>query len=49
MRNIIQFRITRGETHYIAEGVDLPVVTQALTLDELTKNIEEAVALQLEV
>lgn len=32
----------------MAEGVDLPVVTEASTLDELAKNIEEAVALQLE-
>ncbi|MBI3627646.1 MAG: type II toxin-antitoxin system HicB family antitoxin [Candidatus Sungbacteria bacterium] len=48
MKSIIQFHIHRGETHYIAEGVDLPVVTQGKTLDELAANLKEAVALQLE-
>ncbi len=48
MRNIIQFRILRGDKYYIAEGVDFPVVTQGKTLDELTKNIEEATELCLE-
>lgn len=48
MKNIIQFRISKGDSYYIAEGVDLPIVTQAKTLDELTQNIQEAVELQLE-
>ena len=47
MKRIIQFRISKGEKYYVAEGIDLPVVTQALTLDELARNIEEAVALHL--
>ncbi len=48
MKNIIQFHIYKGESYYIAEGVDLPIVTQGKTLDELAKNIKEAVELQLE-
>lgn len=48
MKSIIQFHIYKGERQYVAEGIDLPVVTQGKTLDELAKNIEEAVALQLE-
>lgn len=48
MKNIIQFHIYKGESHYIAEGVDLPIVTQGKTLDELAENIKEAVKLQLE-
>ena len=32
----------------MAECLDLPVVTQAPTLDELAENIREAVGLQLE-
>lgn len=32
----------------MAEGVDLPVVTQGKTLDELMHNIQEAVELHLE-
>jgi len=47
MKNIIQFHIYKGEKYYVAEGVDLPVVTQAKTLDELAENIKEAVELQL--
>ncbi len=47
-KQIIQFRISRGETHYIAEGIDLPVVTQGKTFDELIENLKEAVELQLE-
>lgn len=48
MKSIVQFTISKGDTHYIAEGVNIPVVTQAATLDELTANIREALALHLE-
>src|SRR5438034_5267934 len=39
MKHTIQVRIFRGEHQYVAECLDLPVVTQALTLDELTTNV----------
>ncbi|MEX2090623.1 MAG: type II toxin-antitoxin system HicB family antitoxin [Candidatus Paceibacterota bacterium] len=48
MKRIIQFSITKGEKYYTAEGVDLPIVTQGKTLDELADNIREAVELHLE-
>ncbi|MFH1899838.1 MAG: type II toxin-antitoxin system HicB family antitoxin [Patescibacteria group bacterium] len=48
MKKIIQFHIYKGDKYYIAQGIDLPVVTQGKTLDELTNNIKEAVDLQLE-
>jgi predicted RNase H-like HicB family nuclease len=48
MKHIIQIHIYKGENQYVAEGIDLPVVTQGKTLDELTKNLQEAVELQLE-
>ena len=48
MRKVIQVRIFKGEKLYVAECLDLPVVTQAATLDELTANLREAIALQLE-
>jgi predicted RNase H-like HicB family nuclease len=48
LKRIIQVRIFRGEEQYVAECLDLPVVTQAPTLDELARNIQEAVALHLE-
>jgi predicted RNase H-like HicB family nuclease len=41
-------RIFRGDQYYVAECLDLPVTTQALTLDELAVNIREAVGLHLE-
>lgn len=48
MKKMIQVRISRGEKYYVAECLDLPIVTQAATLDELTDNLREAIALQLE-
>jgi predicted RNase H-like HicB family nuclease len=47
-RRTIQVRIFRGDKKYVADCVDLPVVTQADTLDELVANIREAIALHLE-
>jgi len=48
VKRIIQVRIFRGEKQYVAECLDLPVVTEAPTLDELAANIREAIALHLE-
>lgn len=48
MKKIIQVHIYKGEKYYIAECLDLPVVAQGKTLDELISNLKEAVALQLE-
>ncbi|MEO6392443.1 MAG: type II toxin-antitoxin system HicB family antitoxin [Pyrinomonadaceae bacterium] len=48
MNRVIQFRITKGEKFYVAECLELPVVTQGRTLDEVKANLEEAIALHLE-
>ena len=48
MKRIIQFRIYKGEKYYVAECVDLPIVTQGKTLDEVVENIREAISLHLE-
>ena len=48
VRRTIQVRIFRGETKYVAECLDLPVVTEGDTLDEVTANIREAIRLHLE-
>lgn len=48
MKNIIQVHIYKGDKYFIAECLDLPVVTQGRTLDEVTENLKEAIALQLE-
>jgi predicted RNase H-like HicB family nuclease len=47
MKRAIQFAIRRGERDDVAECLELPIVTQAPTLDELVRNSEESVALFL--
>jgi predicted RNase H-like HicB family nuclease len=48
MKKIIQVKIYKGERYYVAECIDLPVVTQGKTLDEAVENIREAIDLHLE-
>ncbi|MBI2448487.1 type II toxin-antitoxin system HicB family antitoxin [Candidatus Microgenomates bacterium] len=48
MKNIIQVHVYQGDKYFVAECVDLPVVTQGETLDEAVKNVHEAIALHLE-
>ena len=48
MKTIAQFKVYKENNSYIAEGVDLSIVTQADDLDELINNIEEAVSLHFE-
>ena len=48
MKHTIYFYIRKGESHFYAECIDLPIVTQGLTLDELAHNIQEAVELHLD-
>lgn len=45
MNRIIQFNISRDDGAYIAEGVNVPVVTQGATFQELEENIREALTL----
>jgi predicted RNase H-like HicB family nuclease len=47
VKHIIQVRISKGEGQYVAECLDLPVVTQGKTLDEVTANVREAITLHL--
>ena len=35
------------QSGYVAECLEIPVVTQGRTLDEVTRNLQEAVALHL--
>jgi len=48
MKKIIHVRVYKGEKYYVAECVDLPVVSQGKTLDETVENIREAINLHLE-
>jgi len=48
LKRTSQVRIFRGEQQYVAECLDLPVVTEAPTLDQLAVNIRETISLHLE-
>jgi hypothetical protein len=45
VKNIIQFMVTKEQGVYTADGVNVPVVTEGSTFEELQANIREAVAL----
>ena len=48
MQRTIKAFIRKGDTHYVAECLEIAVVTQGKTLDETIANLEEAIALHLE-
>jgi len=48
MKKIIQVRLYKCDEYYVAECIDLPVVSQGRSLDEVSENIKEAVLLHLE-
>ena len=47
-KHTIKACLYKGENQYVAECLEIPVVTQGKTLDEALKNLQEAVALHLE-
>lgn len=47
-KHILQFHISKGDKYYVAQGAEVPIVTQAKTLDKLTENIREATDLYFE-
>jgi predicted RNase H-like HicB family nuclease len=49
MTNVIQFVISLGQDgYYVADAVNLPIVTQGKTLDDCISNMKEAVSIFLE-
>ena len=48
LQHNIKAHIYRGEDHYVAECMEIGVVTQGRTLDETITNLQEAVYLHLE-
>ena len=48
LQHTIKAIIRKGETHYVAECVEIHVVTQGRTWDETIANLQEAVELHLE-
>ncbi len=47
LQHTIKAIVRKGESHYVAECVEIAVVTQGETLDETMKNLQEAVELHL--
>ena len=48
LQRTIKAVVSKGETHYIAECLEIAVVTQGKTVDETLANLREAVMLHLE-
>lgn len=48
LQHTIKAFIKKGEKYYVAECLEIPVVTQGKTIDETAKNLKEAVELHLE-
>lgn len=48
LQHNIKAYIYRGENHYVAECMEISVVTQGKTLDETIANLQEAIQLHLE-
>jgi predicted RNase H-like HicB family nuclease len=47
MQHTIKAFIRKGDTHYVAECLEISVVTQGKTIDETIANLQEAVSLHL--
>ena len=47
-RDTIHAVVQRDQSAYVAECLELPVVTQGATLDEVVENLRQALALHLE-
>ena len=48
LQKTIKAFIRKGDKYYVAECLEINVVTQGITLDETITNLQEAVALHLE-
>ena len=48
LQHTIKGFIRKGKTHYVAECLEIPAVTQGKTIDETVNNLREAVSLHLE-
>jgi predicted RNase H-like HicB family nuclease len=48
LQHTIKAIIRQGESHYVAECLEIGVVTQGATIQETLENLQEAVSLYLE-
>ena len=48
LRRVIHAIVFYGESHYVADCLEAPIITQGKTIDETLANLREAVALHME-
>lgn len=48
LRRTIHAVLFRGDRYFVADCLEVPVITQGLTVDEALSNLREAVALHVE-
>ena len=48
LRRTIHAVLFKGDRYFVADCLEIPVVTQGLTVDETLSNLREAVALHVE-
>lgn len=48
LQHTVKALLRKGEHYYVAECVEIAVVTQGKTVDETLANLQEAIALHLE-
>ena len=48
LQHTVKAVVRQGESHYVAECLEIAVVTQGKTLDETLANLQEAVSLHLD-
>lgn len=48
MRKVINISIYKGDKYLVAEGMNIPIVTQGKNYDELMDNLKEAIELFFE-
>ncbi len=48
MRKVINISIYQGDEYLVADGINIPIVTQGKSYDELMSNLKKAINLFLE-
>ncbi len=48
MRKVINISIYQGDEYLVADGINIPIVTQGKSYNELMSNLKEAINLFLE-
>ena len=48
LRRTVHATLFKGDRYFVADCLEIPVVTQGLTVDETLANLREAVALHME-